>query len=440
MKRRSVLIVEDDPAAARYAGSALREDSYDLRTVASGTEALIAMESSLSDAVLLDLGLPDMDGLELLAMLKQRWPDVPVILVTASEDVSTVFESVRRGATNYLVKPVAPAMLRAAVQKALATGEVRRSGSDAGIPEIVGASRKIVEVRHLAVLAARSDANVLITGDTGTGKELVARAIHRLSSLSSRPFVAHNCSLTPPGLFESQFFGHRRGAFTGADRDHVGLLEEAHGGILFLDELECLSSLHQAKLLRVLDDGEVRPIGSNDVRTVSVRFLAASNRDPGNLVESGRLREDLYYRLRSIEIRLPPLRERPEDIPLLARRFLGEVGRSFMPEALEALCGYSWPGNVRELRNVVRRASSVSPDRPIAPRDLGLREERTAMSNGRSRQSATSESTGGTLEDAEFRAIETALRESGGNRSLAARALGIDRSTLRRKVRRLHHS
>jgi DNA-binding NtrC family response regulator len=432
MMSRSVLIVEDDLAAARYAAAALREDFHDLRTVSCGTEALLAMESKVPDAIVLDLGLPDIDGLELLAMLRERWPESPVILVTAAQDVATVFESVRRGATNYLVKPVAPAMLRAALQKALTTFSVRRSGAGEGIPEIVGASRKMVEVRHLAVLAARTDANVLITGDTGTGKEMVARAIHRISSLSRGPFVPHNCSLTPPGLFESQFFGHRRGAFTSADRDHVGLLEEAHGGILFLDELECLSSMHQAKLLRVLDDGEVRPIGSSGVRTVSVRFLAASNRDPRDMVGDGRLREDLYYRLRSIEIRLPPLRERPEDIPLLARHFLGEGGGSFTPEALEALCGHAWPGNVRELRNVVRHARAVSPDRPIAPRDLGLRDRRTGMSDGRPGIQ--------TLEAAELRAIEAALRESGGNRSLAARALGIDRSTLRRKARRLHHA
>jgi len=440
MKGRSVLVVEDDLAAARYAAAALRENFDDLRTVGGGTEALIAMESRVSDVVLLDLGLPDMDGLELLTMLKRRWPEVPVILVTAAEDVSTVFESVRCGATNYLVKPVAPAMLSAAVQKALATSSVPRSCSDSGIPEIVGASRRVVEVRHLAVLAARSDANVLITGDTGTGKELVARAIHRLSSLSRGPFIAHNCSLTPPGLFESQFFGHRRGAFTGADRDHVGLLEEAHGGTLFLDELECLSAIHQAKLLRVLDDGEVRPIGSNEVRTVSVRFLAASNADPRDMVGAGRLREDLYYRLRSIEIHLPRLRERPGDIPLLARHFLGESGGSLTPQAMEVLCSYSWPGNVRELRNVVRRARSVSPDRPIAPRDLGLRAESAVTSARFAGFVTTPENVGHTLEDAEVRAIETALREHGGNRSRAARALGIDRSTLRRKVRRLHHS
>jgi DNA-binding NtrC family response regulator len=432
----SVLVVEDDAAAAQYMALALSEEFYEVRKVVSGTEALLAMESRVSALILLDLGLPDLDGLELLTMLRQRWQEVPVILVTASDDIATVVESVQRGATNYLVKPVAPAALLAAARKAMNTASIPKSRAESTIPEIVGISRAMVQVRHLTFLAARSDVNVLITGATGTGKELVARAIHRLSGLSRGPFVAHNCSLTPPDLFESQFFGHRRGSFTGADRDQVGLLEESHGGTLFLDELECLSLAHQAKLLRVMDDGEVRPIGSSEPRTVSVRFLAATNRDPQHMIQQGILREDLYYRLCGLEICLPPLRDRQKDIALLAHHFLREGG-VFTAEALAALCNYPWPGNVREFRNVVRRARSLAAHRPISPRDLGLGLAPVRIPHEQPQPTSSIPACGHALEDAERVAIVRALRDSSGRQSQAARTLGIDRSTLRRKVRKL---
>jgi len=440
MTSHSLLIVEDDQAAARYAAATLREECADIRTVGSGTEALLAMEARLPDLILLDLGLPDLDGLDLLEILKQRWPEVLVILLTATREISTVVDAVQRGAVNYLVKPVAPAVLKAATRRALAISAAPRSVCGTGGLPIVGASKPILEVRHLVALAARSDVNVLITGATGTGKELVARAIHRLSGLSSGPFVAHNCSLTPPDLFESQFFGHRRGSFTGADRDQRGLLEESDGGILFLDELECLSTPHQAKLLRVLDDGEVRSVGSSESRHVSVRFLAATNREPEEMIRDGALREDLYYRLRGLEIRLPLLRARREDIPLLASHFLGDGRGALADDALAALQGHSWPGNVRELRNVVRRALSLAPGRPIAARDLGLRTGSAADPRGASDPGSAGVEPGRALQEAERRAIDRALRECAGNRSRAARALGIDRSTLRRKVRRFYPS
>jgi DNA-binding NtrC family response regulator len=293
----------------------------------------------------------------------------------------------------------------------------------------------MVQVRHLVFLAARNDVNVLITGATGTGKELVARAVHRLSSLCSGPFVAHNCSLTPPDLFESQFFGHRRGSFTGADRDHVGLLEVAHGGTLLLDELECLSLSHQAKLLRVMDDGDVRPVGSSEPRTVSVRFLAATNRDPQEMVRQGTLREDLYYRLRGLEIKLPPLRERREDVALLALHFLAGHEGTFTTEAFAALRDYSWPGNVRELRNVVRRARTLAADRPISPCDLALDSAPAVIPDEPPGPMGLPIVAGHALMEAERNTIVRALRDAGGRQTQAARSLGIDRSTLRRKVR-----
>jgi transcriptional regulator with PAS, ATPase and Fis domain len=296
--------------------------------------------------------------------------------------------------------------------------------------EILGRSRAIVEVRHLVALAARSDVNLLISGETGTGKEVVSRAVHRRSMLADKPFVAHNCAATPPELFESQFFGYRKGAFTGAARDQAGLLESADGGVLLLDELGSMSIEHQAKLLRVMDDGEVRRVGDNQTRRVSVRFFAAVNTPPEELIGAGRLREDLYYRIRGIEFHLPPLRERIEDIEVFAHHFLGAGRPGFTAAAMDYLHGYDWPGNVRELRNVVQGAAAFAGDDRI---DVGhlraVLRRHEEFPPGAPRVPLT-----GTLKEVEEKAILAALAACGNNRSLAARTLGIDRSTLRRKL------
>ena len=420
----SLLVVDDDSLAARYMRLALARDYDDVRCAASGAAALEAVESKAPDVVLTDLRMPSMDGLELLARLRARWPAVAVILVTVEQDVEVVVEAVQRGAVNYLIKPVSPAVLATAVRKALATASASPMDRPGGV-DLIGPSDALGRVRELVTLAARSDANVLITGETGTGKELVARAIHRRSRLASGPFVAHNCAVTPADLFESQFFGHRRGAFTGADREHAGLLKEADGGILFLDELECLSPAHQAKLLRVLDDGVVRPVGSAEPRTVCVRVLSATNRSPESMLADGGLREDLYYRLRGLEVRLPPLHQRRGDIRALAEHFLegSQVGLSM--EALDALERYAWPGNVRQLRSVLAGALQVARSGLIGREDLGLDAGMGCAAPGHE---------DGTLKDLERDAILRALQAAGGNRIHAARALGIHRSTLRRKM------
>jgi DNA-binding NtrC family response regulator len=429
MTAGSILVVEDERSAAEYLRLLLEEEGFRVATASNGVEALLSLEQELPSLVLSDLRMPEMDGLELVAHIKQRWPEVPVVLITADADVSLVVEAVQHGAVNYLVKPAPPAAVLAAVQKAMVVRDAS-PGPARQIPELVGRSKALVEVRHLVSLAARSDVHVLITGDTGTGKELVARAIHRHSSLADGPFVAHNCALLPRDLFESEFFGHKRGAFTGADRDHAGLLPRADGGVLFLDELETLSLDHQAKLLRVIDDGEVRAVGSDTVRRVSVRFLAATNRDSHRMIAEGELREDLYYRLRGFEIRLPPLRDRREDIPLLAAHFLGEGDPGITPEALDALCRAPWPGNVRQLRNAVASARSAAGDAPIAARHLSLE----APGGAAPRAAEPELPAGTTLREIERRAILQALRDCNQNRTQAARQLGIDRSTLRRKI------
>ena len=281
--------------------------------------------------------------------------------------------------------------------------------------------------------------NVLITGETGTGKELVARAVHRLSSLARGPFVPHNCAVSPQDLFESLFFGHRRGAFTGAERDQRGLLEEADGGILFLDELECLSPSHQAKLLRVIDDGQVQPVGSVEPRTVTVRFLSATNQNADAMLSRGTLRDDLYYRLRGLEIRIPPLKQRREDIPALALHFLAGSGCRTTPSAMEALLTFSWPGNVRQLRNVLQGACAAATGGAIERAHLAFGPRSTRESGApvstEVPESEPAGAEGRTFREMERVALLDALRASGGQRGKAARALGIHRSTLRRKMR-----
>ena len=427
MSAASLLVVDDEPLGARYMALALSEDFPDVRCAATGVEALRAVEARLPDVVLTDLRMPGMDGLELLGHLGRRWPGLAVILVTVEHDVATVVEAMHRGAVNYLIKPVAPPVLVTAVRKALHRSTVAASATgDAS--ELVGVSEAMVKIRALVALAARSDANVLLTGETGTGKELVARAIHRQSKVAGGPFVAHNCAATPPDLFESQFFGHRRGAFTGADRDHAGLLREADGGVLFLDELECLSLAHQAKLLRVLDDGIVRPVGSPDSWAVSVRVLSATNRCPEKMLGEGSLRDDLYYRLRGFELRLPPLREREGDLAVLTDHFLDGTGARLAPDAWAALESFSWPGNVRQLRSVLAEAAGLATAGLVSRHHLGL------PSRGQGLAGSLLAQGGETLESLERDAIVHALQRSAGNRLRAARALGIHRSTLRRKM------
>ena len=433
---KRILIVDDESSASDYLRLLLEEEGYEVRATANGVEALIALETNRFDMVISDIRMPQMDGFELLTHLKQRWPELPVIVLTANEGIEDIIQAIHLGALNYLVKPSSPAVVAESVKKALRV----RPGSQVAPPvvsELVGQSPAIVDVRHRVVMAARSDVHVIITGDTGTGKELVSRAIHTYSALADGPFVAHNCALSPPELFESEFFGHRRGSFTGAERDHTGLLSEADGGVLFLDELETMLPAHQAKMLRVIDDGEVRAVGSEKSKRVSVRFLAATNRDPHTMIEEQTLREDLYYRLRGIEIILPTLNQRIEDVPLLAHHFAGTEAAGFTSDALDALMAADWPGNVRQLRNVVQGAKAAAGEGKIGVGHLSLHSSGWASRGAPA--PATGDPSGGlprglTLRELEQRAIQQALEDCGGNRTRAAKMLDIDRSTLRRKL------
>jgi two-component system response regulator HydG len=425
----SILVAEDEPSSAEYLRVLLEGRGHAVRLASNGLEALLALESRPFDLVITDLRMPSMDGFELLSHLAQRWPDLPAIVLSANEDVEDVVEAVRLGAINYLLKPATPASVGTAIDRALLTRK-RSSTAHTTVPELIGASRAMVEVRHRVLMAARSDVHVLVTGATGTGKELVSRAIHAHSGLSGGPFVAHNCALSPSDLFESEFFGHRRGAFTGADRDRRGLLREAHEGVLFLDELETLDLGFQAKLLRVIDDGEVRAVGAEKAERVNVRFVAATNREARTMIEEGSLREDLYYRLRGIEIRLPTLAERREDIPLLVGHFDKPGSSGFTPEAMEALCRADLPGNVRQLRNLVQGARAAAGETQVGVRHLPLETGR----GGARGPASVAVPRGLSLREIERRAIVQALEDCQGNRTQAAKVLDIDRSTLRRKM------
>lgn len=340
-----------------------------------------------------------------------------------------------------------------------------RSGNDDKVISIVGSTPATERLRQMITLASRSNANVLIVGETGTGKELVARAIHRMSGSSLKPFVPHNCATTPADMFDTEFFGHERGSFTHAFRARRGLLREADRGVLLLDELECLSLVNQAKLLRVLDDGQFRPIGSDQTISVSVRFIAATNRPPETMLATGELREDLYYRLREFEIRLSPLRERNEDIACLAEHFLQGTGKHITPACLEILRRCSWPGNIRQLRTELRCAAARTVDCAIEAESLDSAvfratagDVRALSTPGRSlalslhpnepplgRRSLQVGknilrgplSVEGTLRALQREAIRLALDAESGNFSRAAKSLGIHRSTLYRKLREL---
>ena len=429
----SILVAEDEPASGEYLKLLLDELGFTVRLVTNGVEALLALEAGAYDLVVTDLRMPSMDGFELLRHLGQRWPGLPAIVLTANEDVSDVIEAVRLGAVNYLIKPATPNGVGSAVERALLTRS-RSPMTDSSVPELIGRSKAMVEIRHRVLMAARSDVHVLVTGDTGTGKELVSRAIHTHSGLAKGPFVAHNCALSPSDLFESEFFGHRRGAFTGADRDRRGLLREAHEGVLFLDELETLDLGFQAKLLRVIDDGEVRPVGAERAERVNVRFVAATNRESQVMIDEGSLREDLYYRLRGIEIRLPALAERREDIPLLIAHFDRPDEAGFTPEAIEALCGAPLPGNIRQLRNLVQGARAAAGAAPVGRLHLPMDQLVGAVPQEPTGTGAEGVPRGVSLRELERRAIVQALADCEGNRTRAAKLLDIDRSTLRRKM------
>ena len=443
-----ILVVEDDPDMLETAAEALERAGYVVVKARSGRAAEGVLRTSTIDVVVTDLKMPKMGGLEVLRIAKDADPEIVVILITAFPTVDTAVEAMKFGASDYLMKPFSGEQLLAVVEGSLEKrrtreaygllrSQLRRSFTLSGI---VGRSRGILKLFDDIRRAASVDANVLILGESGAGKELVARAIHESSSRQGRPFLPINCAAIPENLLEAELFGYERGAFTGAHVSKEGLLEAADSGTLFLDEVCELSPSLQAKLLRALEEGAVRRLGGRRPISFDVRFMASTNRDIHEEMKKERFREDLFFRIDVIEIQVPPLRERREDIPLLAAHFLegcstqyGKKIDGITQGAAELLTRYDWPGNVRELKNAVQRAVAYAKGPFVTPEDLP-----EAVLKGTERQGQYSfhEWKERTLERLEKDFLEKALEEHGGNVTHAAKALGIHRSTLQRLMRR----
>lgn len=435
----SVLIIDDD-AAFRFAmAKALRRGGYAVSEASSGEEAVEALcNGSPPDVALLDLKMKGIGGLEVL----RRCGSIPtsVIVMTGHGTVKAAVEAMRLGAFSFLEKPVDAEMLRPLLRQALVERARNEPLTFAQVTPLIGVSRVMAEVREFIHTVAPTDDTVLVFGETGTGKEVVARQIHAQSDRAARPFVAMNAACVPRELFESELFGHKRGAFTGAQADRAGLFREADGGTLFIDELAELPLESQAKLLRAIETKTIRPVGESGETMVDVRIVAATNRDLWAETQAGRFREDLYFRLQVFPVLIRPLRERPEDVAPLAMHLLTRLGRTEIvldSEAFAALTEYDWPGNVRELLNVLRRASLFAISNTI-PGDL-IRRMIAASVFGNARESTSHSAPGRSsrtsLADVERDHIERVLRQTGGNITRAAAALGIDRRTLQRKLR-----
>lgn len=357
-----VLVVDDDPVMLEACRSVLERNGLRVDTEQDAFEGRDRAIRGLYDVLLLDLRMPGLDGLEVLRTVRERRPDIEVVMITAYSSVASAVKAVKLGAYDYLPKPFTPEELMERVRAALAHREQKSARhGESRTPQVVGESPAMAALKDLVARVAPTDATILIFGETGSGKEVIANTIHAASRRRDGPFVSVDCTVLSPGLLESELFGHVKGSFTGATTSKPGLFEVADEGTLFLDEVASLALETQAKLLRFLETGEFRPVGGVEVRRVDVRVLAATNRDLAHLVSTGQFREDLFYRLNVVPLRIPPLRERASDIPLLVRHFLdgysrgGASTRRFSPDALRALMDYPWPGNVRELRNLVER-------------------------------------------------------------------------------------
>ncbi len=442
-----VMVVEDDRELRELLVDLLGEAGLEGVPMPGGEAALAALETGVDcDLVLTDLMMPGMRGETLLERLRAERPELNVIIMTAFGSIGSAIELVKAGAYDYLTKPLASDALLATVRRALEESRLRREAARAtrsatveSPPGFISASKQMQQVFQLVARAGPSRHPVLITGESGTGKELVARALHQRSGRGA--WVTVNCGAIPENLLESELFGHEKGSFTGADRAKEGLVETAHGGTLFLDEIGELPLALQPKLLRALEHGEIRRVGATQPRPVDMRLVTATNRDLEGEVEAGRFREDLFWRLSVIHIHVPPLRERPADIPLLAEHFLEEARRqagpgasvpeAITPAATALLTAYPWPGNVRELRNAIQSAAALSDARELREEDLPPRirtgGEAASLVAGASRQQLS-------LHELERLYVLEILRQSGGNKSRAAETLGLDRKTLYRKL------
>jgi two-component system response regulator AtoC len=461
MPTHSILVVDDEESLLFFLQNLLEKEGYIVSTASNGTEALEKVPDEDPDLVLLDLMLPDMDGVAVLEKIREYSQDTIVIILTAYGTVDSAVQAMKLGAFDYLAKPFDPAELRLILQRAMGMTALRhelqhlRQEQMAGFSDFIGASKAMRQVYRLISKVARSgNATVLIEGESGTGKELAARTIHARSDRTDGPFVAINCGAFPENLLESELFGHEAGAFTDARRKKRGLLELAHGGTMFLDEVSEMSQSMQVKLLRVLEGNIFKRLGGERDVEVDVRFIAATNKSLRQEVMGGRFREDLFYRLEVVLISMPPLRERREDIPLLAMNFIEEFNKTchrkvhgISTEAMGLLTACDWPGNVRELRNAIERAMILGSGPQVLPEHLPI-QVTTPVKPGaqpveRERPAPAAEEMlddGFSLQDAlnslEKEFIVRALNEADSNQRQAARILGLDRQTLRYRMKK----
>jgi DNA-binding NtrC family response regulator len=445
-----ILVVDDDRSICKLMGSILEMEGYPHKILSRGEDARKAIAEEPFDILISDIYLGDASGLELLGLMKERQPDAEVVIMTAHGSVETAVNAVHHGAFDYISKPFAVddmlEILSRIEEKRALEGEARGTTVGAELAaefpdtQIIGASPAMVDVYKKVAKVARIDAPVLILGESGSGKELITRAIHASSSRASHPLVVINCGALPETLQESELFGHERGAFTGANTTRKGLLESAAGGTVFLDEISETSLGFQVKLLRVIQEREVRRVGSNETIHVDIRLIAATNRDLRELVRTRQFREDLFHRLNVFMIPLPPLRERQADIPLLVSYFLKKYGEKYgktvrlAPDAVELMRRHPWPGNVRELQNLMERTVTFNETGVIQAAELEFGEsnaEEPIVVAG------VQPAAGSSLDDMEKEHIVRVLRETGGNKKKAAEILGIERRTLYNKAKRL---
>lgn len=432
-----ILVLDDDAVACEFLQEALSRAGYDVRAFISAREALVETLDQY-DLLISDIRMPGMDGLEFLKKVHEKWPELPVILMTAYGSLETTMEALRNGAWDYISKPFTPEAIRGMVKKVLDVRDLRRrrSGDQQKIitdQQFIGSSATMVEFYKQVARVADAEASVLIEGESGTGKELTARSLHQLSIRREKPFVVVHCGAIPETLLESELFGYEKGTFTGADHTHPGLLETAQDGTIFLDEITEMSPGLQAKLLRFMQNGEVRRLGGHALRHVTVRVVAATNRDIDDEIRRGTFRSDLLYRF-VVRLHIPPLREHREDLPQLVESLLKKLGYGSVrvsDEVMEMFMVYDWPGNVRELQNVLQQVLLLSPFNLILPEHLPERFHRLP------RGDISKEAAGSTLlplEAAERDRIRETLLAMGWHLSKTAQFLGIDRKTLRAKI------
>ncbi len=448
MSQARLLVVDDDEASCAVVAEALQAEGYEVAVARGGTEALALARDRVFDLVISDIRMPDLDGLQLLRGLQEETPEVRVILMTAFGTVEAALAAIKAGAYDYVSKPLNLEELLLTVRRAMEQRHLVRENQRFRhelqeryrLGNIVGVSRPMLEVFKLVARVAPTRSTVLLTGESGTGKEVVARALHYNGPRASGPFVTIDCAGLAEGLLESELFGHVRGAFTGAIAARRGLFEIGDGGTVFLDEVGDIGPNTQAKLLRVLELQEVKPVGGNESIRIDVRLIAATNKDLRTAVQEGRFREDLFYRLNVVSIHLPPLRERPEDIPALARHFLQKYAGAnkktiggIAPETMARLEAYPWPGNARELENAIERAIAVSRHPVLLPEDLP--HHVVGDPPGAGTGAALSDGLL-SLDELTGRHLRRVLAVTGNNKKRAAEILGIDRRTLYRMLER----